>query len=71
LTRIETAADSSPDRAVVAITAESSGYKELDAGGNVVAEVPAAAAQQLELVLVPVDGRWRIQDVLPPGPEAG
>jgi eukaryotic-like serine/threonine-protein kinase len=71
LTRIETAADSSPARAVVAITAVSSGYQVLDAHGKVVEEVPAAAAQQLQLVLVPVDGRWRIQDVLPPGPVAG
>ena len=71
LTRIETTADSSPARAVVAITTESSAYQEVDGNGAVVAEVPAAAAQQLHLVLVPVDGRWRIQDVLPPGPEAG
>ncbi len=71
LTRIETTADSSPARAVVAITAASSAYQELDGGGNVVGGVPAAAAQQLQLVLVSVDGRWRIQDVLPPGREAG
>ncbi|SFU08522.1 protein kinase [Arthrobacter sp. ov118] len=71
LTRIETTADSSPARAVVAITAVSSGYQVIDAHGKVVDEVPAAAAQQLQLVLVPVDGRWRIQDVLPPGPDAG
>ena len=71
LTRIETTADSSAARAVVALTMASSAYQELDGEGNVVGEVPAAAAQQLQLVLVPVDGRWRIQDVLPPGPEAG
>ncbi|WP_237563537.1 serine/threonine protein kinase [Arthrobacter sp. H-02-3] len=71
LTRVETAADSSPGRAVVAITTESSGYKELDGGGNVVGEVPAAAAQQLEFVLVPVDGRWRIAEILPGDPDAG
>ena len=71
LTRIETTADSSPARAVVAITTASSGYQELDGNGALVAEVPAASGQQLHLVLVPVDGRWRIQDVLPPGPEAG
>jgi len=71
LTRIQTAADSSPTRAVVAVTAVSSGYQVLDSHGNVVDEVPAAAAQQLQLVLVPVDGRWRIQGVLPPGPVGG
>ncbi|SDM06466.1 serine/threonine-protein kinase [Arthrobacter sp. ok362] len=69
LTRVETTADSSPSRAVVAITTASSAYQELDGGGNVVGEAPAAAAQQLDLVLVPVDGRWRIKDVLPPGPK--
>jgi hypothetical protein len=56
---------------VVAITTEPSAYREIDGNGATVAEVPAASAQQLHLVLVPVDGRWRIQDVLPPGPEAG
>jgi len=71
LTRIEATADSSPARAVVAITTAPSAYRELDGNGAIVAEVPAASAQQLHLVLVPVDGRWQIQDVLPPGPEAG
>ncbi|MFF2031293.1 serine/threonine protein kinase [Arthrobacter sp. NPDC058192] len=71
LTRIEATPDSSPARAVVAITAVSSGYQVLDAHGKVVEEVAPAAAQQLQLVLVPVDGRWRIQDVLPPKPVAG
>jgi hypothetical protein len=71
LTRIETTAESSPARAVVAITTEPSAYREIDGNGATVAEVPAASAQQLHLVLVTVDGRWRIQDVLPPGPEAG
>jgi hypothetical protein len=71
LTRIEATPDSSPARAVVAITAVSSGYRVLDAHGKLVEEVPPAAAQQLRLVLVPVDGRWRIQAVLPPGPVAG
>jgi hypothetical protein len=68
LTRIETTAETSPARAVVAITTEPSAYREVDGNGALVAEVPAASAQQLHLVLVPVDGRWRIQDVLPPGP---
>lgn len=71
LTRIETTAESSPARAVVAITTAPSAYREIDGNGATVAEVPAASAQQLHLVLVPVDGRWRIQDVLPPGPGAG
>ncbi|SDL48465.1 Serine/threonine protein kinase [Arthrobacter sp. ov407] len=71
LTRIETTADSSPARAVVAITAEWSAYQEVDRNGALVAEVPAASGQQLQLVLVPVGGRWRIHDVLPPGPVPG
>jgi hypothetical protein len=71
LTRVVTTAGSSPVRAVVAITAASSAYRELDGDGKVVAAIPAAAAQQLQLVLVPVDGRWRIQDILPPGPGPG
>ena len=71
LTRIEATADSSPARAVVAITTAPSAYRELDGNGAMVAEVPAASAQQLHLVLVPVDGRWRIQDVLPSGARSG
>ncbi|MEY9776163.1 serine/threonine protein kinase [Arthrobacter sp. MW3 TE3886] len=71
LTRIETTADNSAARAVVAVTTEPSAYREVDGNGATVAEVPAGSAQQLRLVLVPVDGRWRIQDVLPPGREAG
>ena len=71
LTRIEITADSSPARAVVAITTESSPYQEVDGNGALVAAVPAASAQQLHLVLVPVDGRWRIKDVLPPSASSG
>ncbi|MCU1531073.1 MAG: serine/threonine protein kinase [Arthrobacter sp.] len=71
LTRVEDSADSSPARAVVAITAASSPYQERDAAGSVVAEAAAGGELRMRLVLVPVDGRWRIQDILPEGSSAG
>lgn len=68
LTAVEKSPDSGPARAVVAVTAASSRYQERDAAGAVVAEAPAGDEQQLRLVLVPVDGRWRIQEILPGSP---
>lgn len=68
LAAVEASPDSSPQRAVVAVTAASSRYEERDAAGAVVAEAAAAQEQRIRLVLVPVDGRWRIQDVLPGTP---
>jgi serine/threonine protein kinase len=65
LTRVEDSADSSPTRAVVAISAASSPYQERDAAGAVVAEAAAGGEQRMRLVLVRVDGRWRIQEILP------
>ena len=39
--------------------------------GQVVAEAAAGSEQRMRLVLVPVDGAWRIQDILPEDPPAG
>lgn len=59
------AADGGPSRAVVAVTAGTSAYQERDAAGAVLADAAAAPEQQLRLVLATVEGRWRIQDILP------
>ncbi|RAX46705.1 serine/threonine protein kinase [Arthrobacter sp. AQ5-06] len=50
---------------VVSVTSATSPYEERDASGALVAAGAPAAAQNLRLVLVSVDGRWRITDVLP------
>ncbi|HEX9229567.1 MAG TPA: serine/threonine-protein kinase [Arthrobacter sp.] len=65
LTRVALTGDSSLPRAVVAVTVSTSAYQERDAAGAVVAKVAAAPEQRLRLVLAPVGGRWRIQDILP------
>ncbi|WP_445154618.1 serine/threonine-protein kinase [Arthrobacter sp. Hor0625] len=57
---------STPARAVVSVRVDSPPYRERDADGTVIAEA-AAHRQQLRLVLVPVDGQWRIQEILPGG----
>jgi hypothetical protein len=49
----------------VAISATSSAYQERDPAGDVVAEAAAGGEQRMVLVLVPVDGAWRIQEILP------
>ena len=49
----------------MAVTASTSAYQERDATGAVLAEAAAAPEQRLRLVLAPVEGRWRIQDILP------
>jgi hypothetical protein len=71
LSRVEDSAGSSPTRAVVAISATSSPYQERDAAGAVVAEAAAGGERRMRLVLVPVDGRWRIQEILPEASSAG
>lgn len=55
----------SAGRAVVGVTSATSPYEEQDLSGAVVAAGPAGEGQELRLVLVPVDGRWRIMDILP------
>lgn len=56
---------SPPGQVVVAVTSATSPYEEKDASGAVVAAGTPVAARNLRLVLVSVDGRWRITDVLP------
>jgi hypothetical protein len=67
LTRAEAEPGGSDSKAVVAITAVTSGYQETDAAGKVVAVEPAGPEQRLRLVLVRSDGRWRIHEILPAG----
>lgn len=74
LTLVATEGDSGPARAVVVVTARTPAYQERDATGAVLAEAAAGPEQRLRLVLAPVGGRWRIQDILPaatPGDPAG
>jgi hypothetical protein len=52
-------------RAVVAVMSASSAYEEKDAQGAVVAAGAAGAEQQLRVVLVSVDGKWRVSEILP------
>ncbi|TLM72545.1 serine/threonine-protein kinase [Pseudarthrobacter sp. NamB4] len=52
-------------RAVVSLLSGSSAYEERDARGNVVRTGTAGSPVELRLVLVAVDGRWRISEILP------
>ncbi|CCQ46621.1 kinase domain protein [Pseudarthrobacter siccitolerans] len=52
-------------RAVVAVTSAASAYEEKDARGAVVATGAAGAEQRLRVVLVAVDGKWRVSEILP------
>jgi serine/threonine protein kinase len=56
---------SSAERAVVGVTSATSSYMEQDSSGEVVAAGAPGAEQALRLVLVSLDGQWRISDVLP------
>lgn len=71
LTRMEGDTAGGPSRSVVAVSASTTPYQEEDAGGAVVATADAGAEQRLRLVLVPVEGRWRIQEILPGTDPAG
>lgn len=66
LSKVDTERESTADRAVLSVTASTSAYKELDASGALVANLAAGGEEQLRLVLLLVDGRWRIQEILPP-----
>ncbi len=66
LSKVDTERESTTDRAVLSITASASAYQELDASGALVANRAAGGEEQLRLVLLLVDGRWRIQEILPP-----
>lgn len=52
-------------RAVVRVLASSSAYEVKDAQGLAIGAGPAAGARHLRLVLVAVDGKWRISEILP------
>lgn len=65
LSLVESLPESIPSRAVVSLSVASPPYRERDADGSIVAEAAAAGERRLRLVLVPVDGKWRIQEILP------
>ncbi|MET3811144.1 serine/threonine-protein kinase [Arthrobacter sp. UYEF3] len=65
LSLVESLPESTAARAVVQLSVASPPYRERDGAGTVVAEAEAAAERRLRLVLVPVDGRWRIREILP------
>jgi hypothetical protein len=52
-------------RAVVRATSATSPYEEKDAQGSVVATGGASAVQPLRLLLVSVNGKWRISEIKP------
>jgi hypothetical protein len=54
-------------RAVVALTATTSGYEERDRSDRLVKSQPAGEPQQLRLVLVRLAGQWSILEILGPG----
>jgi serine/threonine protein kinase len=56
---------SSAGQAIVGVTSATSSYVEQDSSGAVVAAAAAGTEQALRLVLVTLDERWRITDVLP------
>lgn len=66
LSKVATEPGSTADRAVLSITASTSAYKEVDSSGALVADVAGSGEEQLRLVLLLVDGRWRIHEILPP-----
>ncbi|WP_251043714.1 serine/threonine-protein kinase [Arthrobacter sp. ISL-48] len=65
LSNVELQPGSSHGQAVVRVKSSSSSYQEQDLSGHVVASAPPGEGQELRLVLVPVDGRWRITEILP------
>lgn len=65
LTAIRNMPESTGARAVVAVTASTSGYKERSAAGAVVATGAPQPGRALRLVLVRVNGKWLISDILP------
>jgi hypothetical protein len=65
LTGIRNLPESTGMRAVVAVTAVTSGYEEKSAAGAVVATGAPQPRRGLRLVLVRVNGKWLISDILP------
>lgn len=56
---------STSGRVVVGVISATAPYEERDASGTAVATGAPVAARNLRLVLVSLNGRWRITDVLP------
>jgi serine/threonine protein kinase len=65
LSQVQAEEGGTPERAVVAVTSASSAYEEKDAQGAVVATGAPGAEQRLRVVLLSIDGRWRVSDILP------
>ncbi|MDR7083932.1 serine/threonine protein kinase [Arthrobacter ginsengisoli] len=71
LTGVAAEGNNGPSQAVVVVTAGTPAYQERDSTGAVLAEAAAGPEQRLRLVLAPVEGRWRIQDILPAAGTSG
>jgi hypothetical protein len=65
LSHVEAEEGATTARTVVAVTSSSSAYEEKDGRGAVVATGAAGAEQRLRVVLVSVDGKWRVSEILP------
>ena len=65
VSNVEVQPGGSAERAVVGVTSATSAYVEQDSSGEVVAVGASGAEQHLRLVLVSLEGQWRISDVLP------
>lgn len=65
VSNVEVQPGSTPERAVVGVTSATSSYVQQDSSGLVVAAGAPGMEQVLRLVLVRLDGQWRISDVLP------
>lgn len=65
LTSVRTLPESTGARAVVAVTTATSGYEERLANGTVIAAGGPQPGLNVRLVLVRVNGTWRIADILP------
>ena len=71
LSQVAATRDSGSQLAEVAVSVVTSAYQERDAAGVVLADAAAVPEQRLRLVLSPVEGRWRIQQILPADDGAG
>lgn len=65
LAGVATEPGATPARAVVRATSATSSYEQRDSRGSVLGAGTAGPARPLRLVLVRVDGTWRISDILP------
>lgn len=65
VSNIEVEQGRSASQAVVGVTSATSSYVEQDSAGQVLAAGAPGTEQVLRLVLVFLDGQWRITDVLP------